>query len=142
MQWNTGFRYLLPLVPFIFLSLCDHLVRLPKAWLVALSVPVLVHSWVLCMFREPVPESWRRFLAEGVQLPWLTVLRQTRPEGSGLLANPLLPSFILASGAASLGAVWHFGTRDSRARLTLSTLWKRPPGKAYPAKCRGRVHAQ
>ncbi len=29
MQWNTGFRYLLPVVPFLFLNAVDHLARMP-----------------------------------------------------------------------------------------------------------------
>ena len=68
MQFNSGFRYLLPLVPLIYLAVCDHLVRFPRRWLIILVVPVLLNSWVISMVREPVPESWYRFITEGIPI--------------------------------------------------------------------------
>jgi hypothetical protein len=52
MQFNTGFRYLLPVVPFVFLAATDHLVRLPRGWLVAVVVASIAHQGVLSMARE------------------------------------------------------------------------------------------
>ena len=52
MQFNSGFRYLLPVVPFLFLAASDHLARLPKTTLAILSAPILLHSVVLSMARE------------------------------------------------------------------------------------------
>jgi hypothetical protein len=68
-QFNSGFRYLVPLVPTIFLAASDHLARLPRRWLVALAVPAVANSWVISMVREPVPESWHRVLTEGFSIP-------------------------------------------------------------------------
>ena len=97
MQWNTGFRYLLPLVPLLYLMACDRLARLPRAGLVALAVPAVVHTWVLTMMREPVGESWRMFLDQGIQLTWVRVLGQT-----GLGGHPWLSTAILAVCLASI----------------------------------------
>ena len=146
MQFNTGFRYLLPVVPFLFLFASDHLVRMRRRWLTALSIPVLAHSVVLCMMREvndtekdlrdlaehlgvaqsampgywsqvltetAVPYSWTRLFTEGVQLPWLTVLRQTSPR-TAILANPLLPLGILAFTALVVWGIWSVGSRRER----------------------------
>jgi hypothetical protein len=100
MQFNCGFRYLLPCLPFLFLAACDHLARLPRQALLLVSVVALLHSEVLSMVRETshdaVPGSWQRILAEGPQLPWLTVLRQTSPQWEHILGSPLAPLGVLA----------------------------------------------
>lgn len=109
MQWNTGFRYLLPLVPFIYLALCDHLVRLPRRWLIIIIVPILLHSWVISMVRAPVPESWYRVMTEGFQLPWLTVLRATSPENYPILSSFLLPIVIISFAFLLVYLIWKIG---------------------------------
>jgi len=109
MQFNTGFRYLVPLVPMLYLAACNYLARLPGGWLIAITVPSVLHGWVLSMMREPVPESWGRFLTEGIQLPWLTVLRQTVPRDHWVASNGLLPAAVLLAGAALIGLLWLMG---------------------------------
>ena len=52
MQFNTGFRYLLPVVPFVFLAASDHLARLPKGVLAVIVVASIAHQGVLSMARE------------------------------------------------------------------------------------------
>lgn len=52
MQFNTGFRYFMPLVPFLFLAASDHLVRMRARPLALLTVLVVGHTWVLSMTRE------------------------------------------------------------------------------------------
>jgi hypothetical protein len=116
MQWNTGFRYLVPLVPMLYLAACNHLAWMPRGWLIAISVPCVMHGWVLSMMRGSTVESWSRFLSEGVQLPWLTVIRQTAPEGHWLLSNGLLPAAVLSVGVALAGLVWFMG-RPGKRRL-------------------------
>jgi hypothetical protein len=151
MQWNSGFRYLLPLVPFLFLAASDPLMRLPRQCLVGLSAVVLLHSWVLCMFRESVPESWAGLLREGIQLPWLTVLRQTASSETGLLTHRLLPSFVILGCAGVVALVWSVGLQPSsplpfsskeprKTRISRreregneggSSSWLRPPGTSF-----------
>ena len=125
MQWNTGFRYLLPLVPFIYLVLCDHLVRLPRWTVWALAVPSVLHSWVLSTVRytrldvgigdSAVIGCWQRALSEGLRLPWLGVLRQTTPDPDHWLHLWIWPYAILAfAGALCLG-IWWLGARVEAA---------------------------
>lgn len=52
LQFNTGLRYLLPVVPLLFLAASDHLAQLERRWLRALSVAVVAHALVLSMMRE------------------------------------------------------------------------------------------
>jgi hypothetical protein len=114
MQWNTGFRYLVVLVPFVYLLACEHLGRLSPRSLLLLSVPVILHSWVLSMVREPVPEAWRRFLTEGFQLPWLTVLRRTSPPDNPWLNSQFLPIVVFAVVGALVASCWYTGKRWSK----------------------------
>ena len=111
-QFNSGFRYLVPLVPIIFLAASDHLARMSRFWLTVVAIPVLLNSWVISMVREPVPVSWRRVLTEGIQFPWLTTLRLTAPEGS-ILAGPFVPVAVAVFTALLVVAVWKLGPRLS-----------------------------
>ncbi len=109
-QFNSGFRYMLPLVPLIYLSLCDHLVRLSRRWLIMIVVPVLLHSWVISMVREPILESYYRVFTEGIQLPWLSVLRSTVPENHPYLGSFLLPIIIITFTLFLILLVWNIGS--------------------------------
>jgi hypothetical protein len=69
--------------------------------------------WHAMLTQTPVPASWGRVLSEGPQLPWLTVLRQTR-SGTPWLASPLLPLGSMAACAAAVLGLWHLGRRRAR----------------------------
>ena len=111
-QFNSGFRYLVPLVPIIFLAASDHLARMSRTLLTIISIPVLLNSWVISMVREPVPQSWRRVLAEGIQFPWLTTLRLTAPEGS-ILTSPFVPVAVGMATAVLVLSIWKIGARKA-----------------------------
>lgn len=116
MQFNSGFRYLVPLVPLLFLLLADHLVRMPRWLLVLVSALAVLQSWVLAVFRASVPESWALFLGEGLQLPWLRVLRMTAAEDSPVRTLPLLATAILGvTFIVILGLWWGSSKLESRA---------------------------
>jgi hypothetical protein len=118
MQWNRGLRHLLPLAPLLFLLACDRLARLPRAAFTVVAVIAVLHEWVLAMVRyHPQPadlgkfgssavvESWRRFLTEGVQLPWLSVLRRAAPEAS-IVHAWYGPYAVLLACALVLALLW------------------------------------
>lgn len=52
MQFNTGFRYLMPLVPFLFLLAARSLARMPSKAFLAVAALAIAHTWVLTMTRE------------------------------------------------------------------------------------------
>ena len=157
MQFNSGFRYLLPIVPFAFLQASDRLAVMTRPVLAALSAVVLAHGLVLCMTREvndtekilrdravamgvsetelpgywrtmltetPIPLSYRRVFhgappenVQGLQLPWLAVLAQTRPDDTRL-RNPFLPLLLMAAAGSLCWLLWRAGARSARsARL-------------------------
>ncbi len=115
MQWNTGFRYLLPIVPFLFLGATDHLVRMPRWLLASIAGLAFFHSWVIAAVRESVPLSYQLLLEGGPQLPWLTVLRMTRPPDAPLLSHPLLPLGLLALSLVAAWAAWRLLGRGAVA---------------------------
>lgn len=116
-QFNSGFRYLIPLVPLVFLQVADHLVRWPKVVLWVVLVPVTIHSWVISMVREPVPESWTHVLTHGPQFPWLHVLRSSIAAGNPLIGSPLFAVALMAFVGLVVWGIWVLGAR-AQAKLT------------------------
>lgn len=121
LQWNTGFRYLLPLVPLLFLMLSDHLARMPRAVLTLLTVTSVAHTWVLSMTRyladhggqeDPVsvlPGSWAMVVRDGVQFPWLTVLRSSPSLQHPIVQAWWLPYAMLALVLGFVAWIWRMG---------------------------------
>lgn len=125
MQWNTGFRYLLPLVPFVFLQAADHLRRMPAVPLAVISVISVLHGWVLSMHRYTPPDrlkagdddpssivgSWDLFLENGVDFPWLQVLRSTPSIQLPGMDQWWFPYLLLALTGAGIAIIWRWPRR-------------------------------
>ncbi|MBC7789974.1 MAG: hypothetical protein H7Z74_08505 [Anaerolineae bacterium] len=110
LQWNTGVRYMVPLVPLLFIALVPVLLCSPRWLLAVLVIPTLAISWSVSMARESVPESLARILNGGLELPWLTVLEKTADAYAPFLAGgaSALPFFALL--AALLWVIWRRGS--------------------------------
>ncbi|MFI5320804.1 MAG: hypothetical protein ACHQ6V_14610 [Myxococcota bacterium] len=124
LQWNTGFRYLLPLVPLWFLAAADWLGRMPRPAFAVIAAASIAHMWVLSMSRFQQPSSgytgeavplacWREILTHGPQLPWLTVLRQTVSDPASPIHWTALPSLILVAAFAVCAWIWRAGEREA-----------------------------
>ena len=108
LQWSTGIRYLMPVIPFVFLAAAVTLVRLPK-WLgwpmVLLAITV---SWSIAMVRNQygVHTNVVRVFVEGLQLPWLSTLgRMARQYAPWLEGRPsALPVMLLT--ATVIAGIW------------------------------------
>ncbi len=164
MQFNSGFRYLLPVVPFLYLLACDSMARWSKPVLGVVTALAVFHTWVLTTMRvvrdtekdlrdlavaqgvselslpdywstlwseTAVPLSYRLLFETGPQLPWLSVLRRTSPDGDGLLSSPLLPLGVLAATGLVVWAIWAAGARQA-ARI--GSRRTRPTVPASPAR--------
>jgi len=110
MQFNTGVRHIVPVVPFIFLLAANVLLRLPV--IVAAMVGVLgtYWSWCLAMYRDVeqgfgVLESIRHITLEGFRLPWLTTL-----ERMGFVQSQSAIPLLLLSGVV-IWLIWNVGKR-------------------------------
>ncbi len=129
LQFNSGFRYLAPLVPFLMFALADHWIRLrPSVRLIVGSLAVL-HSWVLTAFRElSLVDSWKGLFAEGPQLPWYRVLGLTASPDNPWLGNWWVPTAIIALTAIVAAGIWRYGARLEK----LAELEKlQPAGSSY-----------
>jgi hypothetical protein len=111
LQFNSGFRYLLPLVPFLVLALADHWVKLGAGARCGLASAAILHAWVLTVFREPVPRSWEMLLSEGPQLPWYRVLGLTAGPGHAWLGTWWLPVLMIVGIVGVSIFVWRLGDR-------------------------------
>ena len=108
LQWSTGIRYLMPIVPFLFVAAAVTLVRLPKwvAWPVV--VVALTVSWSIAMVRNQYGVSTNviRVFVEGLQLPWLSTLgRMAKQYAPWLDGRPsALPAMLLT--AVLVAGIW------------------------------------
>ena len=111
LQFNSGFRYLVPLVPFAILLIADHWSRFDRRVRWAIIGAAVLHSWVLTVYREPVPRSWQLFLTEGPQLPWYRVLSMTGSPENPWLDTVWVPTLLLGLTIAVAITVWRYGAR-------------------------------
>ena len=111
LQFNSGFRYLVPLLPLLTLVAADVWRRLGRGAKIAITVVAVLHAWMLTVFREPVQTSLRMLLDEGPQLPWYRVLGLTSGSGTPWLGTWWVPAAILVIMTAALTALWRYGAR-------------------------------
>lgn len=131
LQWNTGVRYLLPAVPFLFLPAATVLVRLPRrARLLAVGLGILV-CWTHAMVREPPVESLATVLLTGPRLPWLDVLGRMGGAYVPIFAREAPdPTWLLAAVGGALALLWAPLRSTSRRvdeREPCPVRWKEDP---------------
>ena len=105
LQWNTGVRYMVPLVPLLFLAAVPVLAVMPRGvrWaLVGLSVAITL---AVSMYREDVPTSLRLVAEDGPTLPVLLVLEKMA-SGYNLGLGPGTFWIVVALLALALTLIW------------------------------------
>ncbi len=108
-QWQDGFRYMIPVVPFLFLLLADVLARIPR-WLTALlAFGAVAETWCLAMVRENPMESIMRVLLHGFELPWLTTLVKTAPQYFPALSGGASPLPLFVLFGVLIWGIWSIG---------------------------------
>lgn len=114
LQWLTGIRYMVPVIPFLFLLAAEVLTRLPRLLSYFLSVLAFTQSWCMSMasddkIQKGVIETLKSIFLEGFQLPWLTTLYKMSSQYAPTLENTgvsPLPIFVF-TGAVIYG-IWRF----------------------------------
>jgi hypothetical protein len=106
-QWNTGLRYLLPAVPFLFLGMVEVMYTWPRRWIYLTTTLMFTISWCTAMIRESVTESVIRVMTSGFQLPWLTVLRKMAPQYLTFLEQGASPLPLILFFFAVLCLIWY-----------------------------------
>jgi len=106
MQFNTGVRHVVPVVPFLYVIVAGVVQRLPAALAVLIGVGTTYWSWCLAMYRDVeigsgVIDSIAVVSRSGPQFPWLTTLERLGYVRGGTLEIPVLLVTLLV-----IGAVW------------------------------------
>ncbi|QQS41686.1 MAG: hypothetical protein IPM63_01705 [Acidobacteriota bacterium] len=115
MQFNTGVRHAIPVVPFLFIPAALVLMMLPRTITALICILGVYWSWCLAMYRDVeqgfgVFESVKSVTLEGFRLPWLTTL-----QNMGFVENAsALP--ILTLAAAVIWVLWRVGPAEYRNR--------------------------
>lgn len=118
MQFNTGVRHIVPVVPFVFLLVANVLIRIPKVIAVAFSLLATYWSWCLVMYRDVeqgsgIFEAVKHITLGGPSFPWLTTL-----ERMGFAHNvslvPFLGLVVIAIAVICLTGVRRYGEGFSR----------------------------
>lgn len=112
LQWNTGVRYLVPLVPLLFLVALPVWLAAPRWLRWGVAVPTVVVSFAVTMMREDVPASLGLLVSTGPLLPLLVVLGKTAEAYAPWIAawgvQPLGIAAVAAVGAV-VALVWRVG---------------------------------
>ncbi len=113
LQWVTGIRYLVPVIPCLLLLAIPVLMRMSPLLRHAILVLAFAQSWCLSMARGPsVPESIERVMLGGFQLPWLSVLKRMAPQYFPFMTDYASPLPLLMLSGALLYGVWRYPERE------------------------------
>lgn len=108
LQWSTGIRYLMPVVPFLFLAAAVVLIRLPRAVAFGVVVGAVTVAWSIAMVRNQygVHQNLLRVFVEGLQLPWLTTLGKMSAQYAPWLSGRPSALPVLLLTAAAVAGIW------------------------------------
>ncbi len=114
LQWNTGIRYIIPVIPFLFLLTVAVLIRMPRIWAYTFAVLAFAESWCMSMvrnqsFQTGILDSVIQVFLQGFQLPWLTTLSKMAAQYAPFLENggvSPLPLFVL--WGSLIYGIWRF----------------------------------
>jgi len=111
LQFNTGIRYMTPILPFLFLPAALMLLRMPRPIIYFVAVVSVTESWCLAMVRDVergfgVLDPMLRVFIGGFQLPVLNTISRLSGEFGELVEHGVspLPLFVLAG--VILYGVW------------------------------------
>lgn len=81
LQFNSGVRYIVPVVPFLFLLVAGVMLRMPPVMAGIVGIVTTYWSWSLALYRDVeqgfgVFESLIHVTFGGIRLPWLTTLER------------------------------------------------------------------
>lgn len=110
MQFNTGVRHIVPVVPFIFLLASGAILRMPRLLTGLIAAISLYWSWCLAMYRDVerglgVAEAVLRITLGGFELPWLTTVKRM-PAFSNYVGPTTSPAPILVAASLAIFLMW------------------------------------
>lgn len=114
LQFNTGLRYLAPLLPYLFVSAVLVLTRMPRRFAYLLSVFAVAQAWSMAMFRDVergfgVLDPIVHIFIGGFQLPALMVISRMSGQYGDYAALGVSPLPVFAVAAALICIIWSRG---------------------------------
>ncbi|MBL0161011.1 MAG: hypothetical protein IPP47_28600 [Bryobacterales bacterium] len=109
-QYNTGVRYMAPMIPLLFVPAALVLLRMKRGWVYGLAVGAVTQAWCMAMYRDVerglgLGEPLLRVFTGGFQLPVLSTLARLGG-GSELTASGVSPLPLFALTGAVLFGLW------------------------------------
>ena len=113
LHWVTGIRYIVPIIPFLFLLTACVMVRMPTVIAYGLAILAFAESWSMSMVRrvgvpeEGVIDSIVKVFLDGLQLPWLDTLSKMSTQYAPFLSghNPS-PLFLFVIWGFLIYGIW------------------------------------
>jgi hypothetical protein len=112
LQFNTGIRYLMAIVPLLYIPAAVVLIRMPRWMAFPLIVLVIAESWAIAMVRSHygVEQSLMHVFLGGFQLPWLETLSRMAANYIPFLEGQRVSALPFMALAASLVyGIWRIG---------------------------------
>jgi hypothetical protein len=108
LQWSTGIRYMMPVVPFFFLAAAVTLLRLPRAIAYGVVVMAVTVAWSMAMVRNQygVHQNVIHAFLEGLQLPWLSTLGKMAAQYAPWLDGRPSALPVMLFSAALVFGIW------------------------------------
>ena len=106
LQWNTGVRYLVPLVPLLFVALLPVLRAAPRVVAIALVAASVMVSLAVSMTRESVTDALSMVFRSGPTLPVFIVLEKMASGYPALQFGVLGPIVAFSGLAIVLVLLW------------------------------------
>ena len=111
LQFNTGIRYLVPAVPFLFLPVAAVLMRMPRHVATLIGAVSIAQAWCMAMYRDVergagVLEPVLHVFLGGFQLPALTVVSRIGGSSGGYMESGGSPLPLFALAGVVLFVIW------------------------------------
>jgi hypothetical protein len=113
LQWVTGIRYIVPVIPFLFLLVVAVLIRLPRIVTYGVAALAIIESWAMSMVRrvdvpgEGILSSVVNVFLNGLQLPWLTTLSKMATQYVPDLHQSISPVPVFLMSAVVIWGIWY-----------------------------------
>jgi hypothetical protein len=111
LQFNTGLRYLTPVIPFLFLAAALVLVRMRPLPAYAWALAAVIVTWPMAMYREVerplgVLDPVARTMTGGFALPALNTLSQTGGQYGDFFSKGVTPLALFVVAGAMIYGLW------------------------------------
>jgi hypothetical protein len=119
LQYNTGLRYLAPLLPFLFVPAALALHRLPRRVQYFIATVAVAQAWCMAMYRDVergfgLLEPVLHVFTGGFQLPALTVVSRMGQFTEYTRSGAVSPLPLLVLTTAAIYGIWAFGKAATR----------------------------